>query len=182
MSPKISRDKLLALIEPIARQVANQYAGRIPHESYEDVVGDLILAQLTEIRRRPYTPFLKRTATNEAIDLIRKGKHRQHAELDAVLATGEDGEALTYGDWLAEARGHPGLISPSVEEEYLEAEMQSEAGRQELVRQIASFISIRARKIGEQRLRGEAVSDADRTYLSGYRKKFPAHKKKLLFG
>jgi DNA-directed RNA polymerase specialized sigma24 family protein len=171
MSTFSSSDKLLKLVDPIAYKTARQYAGRIPHLSFEDVAGEIRLKLMRAIKQSPRPPFLKQVAKSTAIDLIRAGKSRRHDELESVVAVDEDGDEVTLGDLLAE-NGHPDLTSPSAEEEYLKVEI-----RQRIKQEIPS----RAREIGQQRLLGQTSSDADNAYIASYRKKFPPKKKADLF-
>lgn len=155
MPKNSSSDDLFTLVQPIAYKTAGQFAGRIPHLAFEDVAGELIEAQVRNIKQKPYRPYLKQVATNRAIDLVRKGKHRNHDELDRPVATGDDGDELTLGDRLTQC-GHPELVTRSAEDEYF----LIEAGQR-----IEAEIPERARRIGWQRLLGERSSDADNTYI-----------------
>ncbi len=111
--------------------------------------------------------ILRTTAENFAKDQVRKGRYRNHLELDQYVQQSEEGEARTLQDVL-EDRHHPELITRSAEIEFLQQD------RRERIQLYLAELPLPARQIINKRLNKVKLQPAERAWMSSFRKKTPS--------
>jgi hypothetical protein len=147
----------------IAEQVARKYQTSIPHLDKEDVQNEIHLKLLTMDHENKTIGYLYKSAEYFAIDLVRKGKYRNHISLNQPVQMSEDGEILTYQDILEHKR-HPNLVQDSAEDVYIRDELDLRIHR------YIEDLPVHAMDIQEKRLAKKRITASDRNWLSRFRK------------